>query len=399
MSSTVRWRAGSHRSGCPTYALQFRWLLPLLFPARATLSIPIRWLRAHISMYSSASPFHLLDPTFFFFFSTSRKGTFPFPSALSLFFSAYDKLPSLDIPPSLSFATCFSLPLSAIYHSLPHNTFFSNSRFHQLLVSDAFYYDPLLLCFSRLHLSSRTTCPILINRFFRIVDTHTQVIHPFFASLCLPPSHPSASHDSSYGTVVPMHLSISFASFIRQLKLSRHSFRLLCPPPDPNPHQSVSRLSPRQWNFFWFLTLSTSTHNIWFRLLHNSLSPASILHAIITSFVASPKCRLCGYSNQTPEHFLVECPLVWQVWTMTMHMWIPHWQAQPSTILRTFYALALPPSPPHINSYHVLDGVLAAVWKAYWRTIFDDVPFVPANVVVSVNESLQFFFQSSHLLD
>ncbi|OAD67157.1 hypothetical protein PHYBLDRAFT_174542 [Phycomyces blakesleeanus NRRL 1555(-)] len=94
---------------------------------------------------------------------------------------------------------------------------------------------------------------------------------------------------------------------------------------------------------------------------------------------ASPECRLCGHSNQTPEHFLVECPLVWQVWTMAMHMWIPHWRAQPSTILRAFYALALPPSPPHIDSYHVLDGVLAAVWKAYWHTIFDDVPFVPAN--------------------
>ncbi|KAL0077599.1 hypothetical protein F4703DRAFT_1919415 [Phycomyces blakesleeanus] len=80
-------------------------------------------------------------------------------------------------------------------------------------------------------------------------------------------------------------------------------------------------------------------------------------------------------------------------------MWIPHWRAQPSTTLRVFYTLALPPSPPHIDSYHVLDGVLAAVWKAYWRTIFDDVPFVPANVVVSVNKSLQFFFQSSHFLD
>ncbi|KAL0087484.1 hypothetical protein J3Q64DRAFT_1638624, partial [Phycomyces blakesleeanus] len=177
------------------------------------------------------------------------------------------------------------------------------------------------------------------------------------------------------------------------------SFRLLCPLPDPNPRQSVLCLSPRQWNLFWSLTLPTSTRNIWFWLLHNSLSSASILHAIIPSSVTSPKWRLCGHSNQTPEHFLVECPLIWQVWTMTMSRWIPQWPARPSTILRAFYALTLSPSPPHIDSYYVLDGVLATVWKAYWRKIFDNVPFVSANIVVSVNKLLQFFFQSSHLLD
>ncbi|OAD73350.1 hypothetical protein PHYBLDRAFT_145747 [Phycomyces blakesleeanus NRRL 1555(-)] len=73
---------------------------------------------------------------------------------------------------------------------------------------------------------------------------------------------------------------------------------------------------------------------------------------------------------------------------MIMNRWIPQWPARPSTILRVFYALDLPPSPPHINSYHVLDGVLAAVWKAYWRTIFDNVPFVPINVVVSTGRTI-----------
>ncbi|OAD70408.1 hypothetical protein PHYBLDRAFT_171161 [Phycomyces blakesleeanus NRRL 1555(-)] len=121
----------------------------------------------------------------------------------------------------------------------------------------------------------------------------------------------------------------------------------------------------------------------------DSLSGSRCLSLILQGKMMCPgKCRLCGHSNQTPEHFLVECPFVWQVWNMTMNRWIPHWQARPSTILRAFYAFALPPSPPHIDSYHVLDGVLAAVWKVYWRTIFDDVPFVPANVVVSVNKSL-----------
>ncbi|KAL0074649.1 hypothetical protein J3Q64DRAFT_1621962, partial [Phycomyces blakesleeanus] len=96
------------------------------------------------------------------------------------------------------------------------------------------------------------------------------------------------------------------------------------------------------WNFFWSLTLCTSTCNIWFQLLHNFLSSASILHAIIPSLIASPKCHLCGNSNQTSEHFLVECLLVWQVWTMTMHMWIPQWKAQLSIILCVFYALVLP---------------------------------------------------------
>ncbi|OAD75277.1 hypothetical protein PHYBLDRAFT_143535 [Phycomyces blakesleeanus NRRL 1555(-)] len=42
-------------------------------------------------------------------------------------------------------------------------------------------------------------------------------------------------------------------------------------------------------------------------------------------------------------------------------------------------------SPQYIDSYHVLDGMLAAAWKTYWRAILDDVAFVPTNLVASVN--------------
>ncbi|KAI9029061.1 hypothetical protein CLU79DRAFT_884931 [Phycomyces nitens] len=50
-------------------------------------------------------------------------------------------------------------------------------------------------------------------------------------------------------------------------------------------------------------------------------------------------------------------------------------------------------------TYHVLDGVLAAVWKAYWRQVFDNIPFTPVHVSDSVDKTLHSLFSSSHLLD
>ncbi|KAI9010833.1 hypothetical protein CLU79DRAFT_710239, partial [Phycomyces nitens] len=161
----------------------------------------------------------------------------------------------------------------------------------------------------------------------------------------------------------------------------------------------ASRLSPSQWKFFWSLTLSTATRNIWYRILHNSLSSASVLHAISPDLVVSPECRLCGHPNQTTDHLLAECPLVWRVWTLTLPRWLPQPPNSPSTLLRALYALDLPPSSPFIDSYHVLDGVLAAVWKAYWRQVFDNIPFTPVHVSDSVDKTLHSLFSSSHLLD
>ncbi|KAI9032554.1 hypothetical protein CLU79DRAFT_726861 [Phycomyces nitens] len=110
-------------------------------------------------------------------------------------------------------------------------------------------------------------------------------------------------------------------------------------------------------------------------------------------------CRLCGHPNQTTDHLLAECPLVWRVWTLTLPRWLPQPPNSPSTLLRALYALDLPPSSPSIDSYHVLDGVLAAVWKAYWRQVFDNIPFTPVHVSDSVDKTLHSLFSSSHLLD
>ncbi|KAI9027544.1 hypothetical protein CLU79DRAFT_739671, partial [Phycomyces nitens] len=92
--------------------------------------------------------------------------------------------------------------------------------------------------------------------------------------------------------------------------------------------------------------------------------------------VVSPECRLCGHPTQTTDRLLAKCSLVWRVWTLTLPRLLPQPPNSPSTLL-----------------------LLAAVWKAYWRQVFDKIPFTPVHVSDSVDKTLHSLFSSSHLLD
>ncbi|KAI9016362.1 hypothetical protein CLU79DRAFT_867483 [Phycomyces nitens] len=129
--------------------------------------------------------------------------------------------------------------------------------------------------------------------------------------------------------------------------------------------------------------MSTATRDIWYPLLHNYISSASVLHDIIPDLAVSPGRRLCDHPTQTTEHLLAECPLVWRVWTLTFPLWLSQPPKSPSTLIHALYTLDLHPSSPSIDSYHVLDGVLAEVWKAYWRRVFDDIPFTSVHTPTS----------------
>ncbi|OAD68879.1 hypothetical protein PHYBLDRAFT_149884 [Phycomyces blakesleeanus NRRL 1555(-)] len=116
---------------------------------------------------------------------------------------------------------------------------------------------------------------------FRIIDTHTHIIRPFFSAIYLSPSSPSASHDGSYGTFNPI----------------------------PSSQSKFPPISPTHVTFPMKVLLI-------FDLVH--LHPQNV-----------------GLDYEIEQH--------------------------------------------------VLNGMLVAVWEAHWRTIFDDVPFAPANVSASVN--------------
>ena len=53
----------------------------------------------------------------------------------------------------------------------------------------------------------------------------------------------------------------------------------------------------------------SSSRNVWFRAVHNKLPTAQILHAFIPDFIPSNICQLCFNSLDTPDHFLVTCPI------------------------------------------------------------------------------------------
>ncbi|KAL0084705.1 hypothetical protein F4703DRAFT_1737163, partial [Phycomyces blakesleeanus] len=54
--------------------------------------------------------------------------------------------------------------------------------------------------------------------------------------------------------------------------------------------------------------------NIWFDLLHRTISCGSLLRRVMPTIVVIPECPLCTHLLQTPKYLLTTCPKVWPVW-------------------------------------------------------------------------------------
>ncbi|KAI9496350.1 hypothetical protein BDB00DRAFT_732649, partial [Zychaea mexicana] len=105
----------------------------------------------------------------------------------------------------------------------------------------------------------------------------------------------------------------------------------------------------------------------------------------VPGFIPSSICLLCNSELDTIPHFLITCPPRWRVWTQ---VWSVVVYAEPTVLgLSQFitelnWSLAPPSTLPHYIS--AVQSTLLALWRAYWRLVFDRIPFDPTIVVQSV---------------
>ncbi|KAI9273812.1 hypothetical protein EDC94DRAFT_510012, partial [Helicostylum pulchrum] len=127
--------------------------------------------------------------------------------------------------------------------------------------------------------------------------------------------------------------------------------------------------------------------NIWYKLMHNKINTRVVTHRLIPDTVQSPLCPFCTTESfQHPEHTFINCQRIWQIWKISFQYLFPRQlqlhllsAKQVSSILYTFrfpkfFESNLPPA-------FLFGSILEAIWIHYWRFVFDEIPFIPNQVV------------------
>ncbi|KAG1153812.1 hypothetical protein G6F37_010016 [Rhizopus arrhizus] len=346
----------------------------------------------------SLSTVPIPDQRFPFIFPALRRGLLHSrrPGICSILYRAFDSLfgktlivDKLNVPldqsPHLSPTFCLFLPLSAVVswstqiHTKVQNTFDS------LLVQDAFFYNNGLLCLSPRSSDSLPIGRYRILKLLRWIQSGDVILLPFFARLCLPLT--SNSDFQSFGQP-------SFDNFCRSLVEPAIDQQTLIILPkyfrkkrlDTLAHSISSftnSLRPVSfWKQFWNMDVPLAVRNPWYRLLHQKLPSAAVIHKMIPDLCGS-SCRLCASVDvmEDPEHFLFLCPKKLTIWRLIWRQFFGVMDVELSAIRKALYNLTFPRQKLRfIQNDTIVGCTFLGIWKAHWRLTFDDVPF-DSNIV------------------
>ncbi|ORX49548.1 hypothetical protein DM01DRAFT_1291266 [Hesseltinella vesiculosa] len=192
-----------------------------------------------------------------------------------------------------------------------------------------------------------------------------------------------------------------FPAPLRQPLQSRTIRRLLTPRYALPSHAPGVEWSAAKWESFWRTSLPHSSRTVLFRFLTGKLTSRSLLFRIVPTLVSSPKCSICRYHDESSVHLLFACPFKMRVWRLAWqrHFATPFDSIQ--NVVSSFTSWSWPPlrpGTPSLSAPLVLGTILAAIWSAHWRHVYDDIPFSVSNVLISVNKSIQLLRDESRLL-
>jgi len=125
-----------------------------------------------------------------------------------------------------------------------------------------------------------------------------------------------------------------------------------------------------------------AVRNPWYRLLHQKLPSAAVIHKMIPDLCGS-SCRLCASVDvmEDPEHFLFLCPKKLTIWRLIWRQFFGVMDVELSAIRQALYNLTFPRQKLRfIQNDTIVGCTFLGIWKAHWRFIFDDVPFDPTIV-------------------
>lgn len=379
-------------------ALFFRWIQPLLLNSLHNHQLT-KMLALHINNRNSSRYHHIP-----ILFPSTRSTGLPKKriATIDILYSALDCIPRNFESTTVTPATALILPLTVIF--LPSTNHQKIPKKAQGLTGgDLFVYNSTIRC---LHWKNPTEfdpawgmSPKLLQD--RLASGQLQLA-PFFETLC----RPTLTEFDEATTVDcrPLSQALDFAgkSIDEVPKISTKLFRQAC-------INNLSSLLPdrmqqiqtQNWLCFWSLALVAVQRNAVYRLLSGAIPHRSLLHRFFPDKFPSPVCKVC--SNSTPEsteHLLFYCHPKSIVWKEIIFEFL--W---PTVDIHDI-KLALYSLDFYNVRYCQISGIsapliivitLANVWKAHFRSVIDDTPFLWPSVMNLIRTDIKKHVQESQL--
>jgi hypothetical protein len=193
-----------------------------------------------------------------------------------------------------------------------------------------------------------------------------------------PPPPPSSIDFSPYFTQKLNYQGITVLSMtntqLRDMYMRDH-------PSITRPHVDLHRLTMAS---FLQTKMPSAARNLWFRLIHNKIScKANISHILR---LPDDLCIYCGL-RETTAHMLFTCPANREIWlnyfslvfSFTIFPSLNQVYEDVMALNLTEYRLL--DSDLRISAFEAVTCVLTAIWRAKWRSHFENVGFSNQSVV------------------
>ncbi|KAG0787255.1 hypothetical protein G6F22_007378 [Rhizopus arrhizus] len=191
----------------------------------------------------------------------------------------------------------------------------------------------------------------------------------------------------------PDQLAQQYCSHPLWKKFNASNYRQLA---KNNRNQSKIKLPSSRLRLFWNSSMLLQARAVWYRTLNYKLPTMSYLHSI--RVVASAQCRLCEDAEDTLQHFLILCPLKLPIWLSIFQHFFPGHHIEREHIWNLIKSLEPPPSitRPHYQQLITITSTsLWHMWSSYWQTVFQDVPFLTADISAKIISQVS-ILQNSH---
>lgn len=365
-------------------ALYFRWIQPLLLTDFASNSVnPLDILLIHHINNHNGSQLHqlpLLLPNSRRQLPRNRR-----VSTIDIIYKSIDMLPRNYDLVSLNVATSLLLPLSTVLFKASDREFRIPKKISNMIVSDVFQLHPngQFLHWKDPSDLSLTLWKQAPKQLYKGLESGDLQLQPFFLPLCDPNSEVASPLTSITLRPFSDKLILPNAITVSSARITSKIFRQACSSLSVAPAYLTS-IPSSAWSFFWSLSLTMIQRNVFYRFLNNCIPHRSLLHRIFPTVHLSPLCAVCSSVEDSVDHFLFRCPSKAAVWQGIIFEFL--WPTVTIDDIRhailtfDFYNIRYS-QQPLAPSYIIVIITLANIWKAHFRFIFNQQPFVTASIL------------------
>ncbi|KAI8077084.1 hypothetical protein BDF21DRAFT_313684, partial [Thamnidium elegans] len=140
---------------------------------------------------------------------------------------------------------------------------------------------------------------------------------------------------------------------------------------------------------FWETPMLLQARALWYRTLSKKLPITKFLHTIKT--VSSSQCRLCNGAEDNLSHFMINCPIKQEIWSIIIPKYFPDLIITIPDILTTLLSLE---SPVPIRKrqrpkyFTILSTTHWTIWIYYWEHIINQTPFILDTIVNKITSHI-----------